>query len=294
MPAKVFNDTIFNYNFSFNGNDYNYSFMDIIGNRYGDYKITEGSSPQNINEIAITQNVRETFGMDIGDTIEVDFDGEKEKCTVTGIFNCMNNMGNQIRLYDDAPTKMSHYIGSMSVQISFTDNPSQEEINSRRDRIKEILDTEDVKNKKDATVENMATLDAMEAVEKLLMAITVIVVILVTVMMERSFIAKETKQIAILKAMGFRDSEVIKWQVIRFAVLAVIAVVIAIALSVPATKLAIGSVFNMIGASKIDWIFDFRSMAKYPAVLVAITVVITWITAQYTGTVKARDTASIE
>ena len=294
MPAKAFDDINFNYNFTYNGNEYNYSFCQVVGDRYGDYVIVDGSAPQNKNEVAITPMVKDTFGMEIGDTIEIDYDGKKEKCTVVGEFQCMNGMGNLIRVYDDAPTSLSRYSGSMCRQISFTDEPTQEEINNRKERLKKIFDTDKVENKIEETVRNMGTLDAMKAVEMLLVVITIVVVILVTIMMERSFIAKETKQIAILKAMGFRDGEVIKWQVIRFGILAVIAVVLAIALSIPATKLAGNAIFSMMGANKVDWLFSIPSLAKYPLMLVAITIVITWITSLYTGTVKARDTASIE
>ncbi len=294
MPAKVFNDTSFIYNFTYEGEEYNYSLTQTIGDRYGDYEMTEGSAPQNKNEVAITNNVREQFGMDIGDTIEIDYDGTKVKCTVTGLFQCMNNMGNMIRVYDDAPTSFSHYMGSINNQIAFTDNPSEEEIQNRKERIKDIFNTEKVDDEREFCVANMGTADAMKAVELLLMAITVIVVILVTIMMERSFISKETKQIAILKAMGFRDNEVIKWQVMRFGVLAVIAVVLAMVISIPVTDTAGGAIFKMMGASKIPWVHNFRSLVRYPLIIVAVTVVISWITSLYTGTVKARDTASIE
>ena len=294
MPAKVFNDTIFTYPFTFNGKDYSYSFIQVVGDRYGDYKMIEGSAPENKNEIAITKSVAESFGLKIGDTIEIDFDGTKEKCTVTGMFQCMNKMGNLIRLYDDAPTSLTHYSGSINIQIAFTDNPSWEEIQSRKAKVKDIFNSNKVEDRREFAINNMGALDAMKAVELLLMAVTVIVVVLVTIMMERSFISKETKQIAILKAMGFRDMEVIKWHVMRFGILTVIAAVIAMALSIPITNLAGGAIFKMMGASSVDWVHNISSLAKYPAILLAVTVVIAWITALYTGSVKARDTASIE
>ena len=140
----------------------------------------------------------------------------------------------------------------------------------------------------------MGTLDAMQAVEKLLVVITILVIILVTVMMERSFIAREKKQIAILKAVGFRDHDIIGWHVIRFGILGLIAVLLAAALSIPLANVVSGAIFSSMGATSIKMIYSCVSMLKYPALLVAVTIVITRITAQYTGTIKARDTASIE
>ena len=299
IPAKVYDDILYRYNFTYDGQEYIYTFQQVIGDRFGDYPVLEGSAPQNKNEIAITKTAAEEFGLEIGDTIEIDFgDGsnsKKEKCTVTALYNCMNNMGTTMRIYDDAPTNLANYTGSMCTLISFTDNPSQEEIEARKERIKEIFDTDKVLDQVEETVNNMGALDAFKAAEILFMAITVIVIILVTVMMERSFISKETKQIAILKAMGFRDGEVIKWQVIRFAALAVIAVVIAMAISIPVTDFVGGSIFSStFGVTSIKWVHNLSSLAKYPAILVAVTVFISWLTALYTGTVKARDTASIE
>jgi putative ABC transport system permease protein len=295
IPAKVYDDVLYRYDFTFEGKEHNYTFQQVLGDRYGEYPVIEGSAPQNKNEIAITKTSADEFGLEIGDTIEIDFGGKKEKCTVTALYNCMNNMGTTMRLYDDAPTSMSNYTGSMCALIAFTDNPSEEEIEARKERIKEIFDTDSILNQKEEIVTSMGAVDAFKAAEILFMAITVIVIILVTVMMERSFISKETKQIAILKAMGFRDGEVIKWQVIRFAVLAVLAVVIAMAISIPVTDFIGGSIFSAtFGVVSIKWVHNLSSLAKYPAILVAVTVFIAWVTALYTGTVKARDTASIE
>lgn len=295
MPASVIDDVLYRYDFTLDGKVYNYTFQQVLGDRSGEYSIIEGSVPQNKNEIAITKIAAEEFDLEIGDTIEIDFNGQKEKCTVTALYNCMNNMGTTMRIHDDAPTSLDNYTGSMCTLITFTDNPSQEEIEARKERIKEIFDTDKVQNQVEETVTNMGALDSFKAAEILFMAITAIVIILVTLMMERSFISKETKQIAILKAMGFRDIEVIKWQVIRFAVLAVIAVVIAMAISIPVTDFVGGSIFSAtFGVTGIKWVHNLSSLAKYPAILVGITVVIAWLTALYTGAINARDTASIE
>ena len=294
MPAKVYNDVVFSYRFTLDNESYSYSFFQVVCDRTGEYPMTEGVAPQNKNEIAITEAVAEEYGLRIGDTIEIDFGDTKEKCIITGEFQSMNNLGTIMRLYDDAPTKLDAATGYMSTLITFTDNPDQKEIDKRKARIKELFSADDVRNQTEECVENMGTLDAMQAVEKLLVVITILVIILVTVMMERSFIAREKKQIAILKAVGFRDRDIIGWHVIRFGILGVIAVLLAVALSIPLANLVSNAIFSMMGATSIEMIYSFISMLKYPAILVAVTIIITRITSQYTGTIKARDTASIE
>ena len=174
---------------------------------------------------------------------------------------------------------MPEYAGKLNFYLSAVDD---------------ILKTDDIKDQREFCVNTMNALDTFKSVELLLMAITIVVIILVTIMMERSFIADEKKQIAILKAVGFRDSDVIRWQVIRFGILAIISVVIAMALSIPATNLAISPIFGMMGAKKVDFVYNFMSLIQYPLVIVAVTVAIAWLTALYSKTVEARDTASIE
>ena len=294
MPAKVYNDIIYSYKFSYEGEEYTYSFIQVAGNGTGKYPMTEGDAPQNKNEIAFTQAVEDSYGMKIGDTIEVDFGGTKEKCTITGKFQSMNNLGAMMRIHDDVPTDLKDYTGYMNTLITFTDNPDEKTIEERKDKIKEMFNADSVKNQKQECVDNMGTLDAMEAVEMLLMIITILVIILVTIMMERSFIIREKKQIAILKAVGFRNSDVIGWHVIRFGILGVIAVLLAVAISIPLTNVAGGAIFSMMGATSIKFMYSIIGLLKYPILLVAVTVLITRITSLYTGSIKARDTASIE
>lgn len=294
MPAKVYNDVVYSYRFTLDNESYSYTFFQVVGDWTGEYPMTEGVAPQNKNEIAITEAVAEEYGLRIGDTIEIDFGYTKEKCIITGKFQSMNNLGTIMRLYNDAPTRFDAATGYMSILITFTDNPDQKEIDKRKARIKELFSADEVRNQTEECVENMGTLDAMQAVEKLLVVITILVIILVTVMMERSFIAREKKQIAILKAVGFRDRDIIGWHVIRFGILGVIAVLLAVALSIPLANLVCSAIFSMMGATSIEMIYSFISMLKYPAILVAVTIIITRITSQYTGTIKARDTASIE
>ena len=71
--------------------------------------------------------------------------------------------------------------------------------------------------------------------------------------MQKTFIADERSQIAILKAIGFSDRTVIRWHVYRFGLVSLAAVIVAAVISIPMTKLCITPVFGMMGASDIDF-----------------------------------------
>ena len=73
----------------------------------------------------------------------------------------------------------------------------------------------------------MGAASTIESVQYLLLGITLIVVLLVCILMEQSFLADERSQIAILKAIGFSNSRVIRWHVIRFGIVTLAAVFLA-------------------------------------------------------------------
>lgn len=295
MPAEVCIDMLYNYSVTFEGNDYKFQCQQGINTQMSDYVFTEGVIPQNQYEIAITPQISETTGAKIGDTMTIHYGEEDVNCIVTAYFETMNNMGSIIRLHETAPADFEHVLGGMAYQIDFTDNPSKKEVELRKERIKELYNSDNVMNSTEMCIKTIGVADALEGAQFLFLCITMIVVILVTVLMERTFIADEKGQIAILKAVGFKDKAVIKWQVYRFGLVGLISVIFAGILSIPMTDLCVTPVFGMMGATNINYnIEPLKVFILYPGIVLIMIVVVAWLTALYTKTIKSRDTANIE
>ncbi|MBQ7954392.1 MAG: FtsX-like permease family protein [Lachnospiraceae bacterium] len=295
MPAELCIELIYKYPVTFNGNDYVISCQQGVNTEITEYVYTEGVVPSGKQEIAITPQISEMTGAKIGDIITIHYGEEDVDCMVTAYFQTMNQLGKIIRLHEDAPTDFSFISGAMHYQIDFTDNPTEEEIELRKERIKKLYDNDKIMNATEYCIECTAVADTMESVQFLLLAITLIVVIMVTILMERSFIADEKSQIAILKAIGFKDSAIIKWQVYRFGLVGLMAVVLAAVVSIPMTRLCISPIFGMMGAVDVEYNIDpLQIFLLYPGVVLAMTVLVTWVTALYTRTIKSSDTANIE
>ncbi len=295
MPAELCVEMMYSYSVTFEGNDYMFRCQQGINIQMSDYTFTEGVMPQNQYEIAITPLISEATGAKIGDTMTIHYGDEDVDCIVTAYFETMNNMGNIIRLHETAPVDFGHVSGGLAYQIDFTDNPSEKEIELRKERIKKLYNNDNVMNATEFCIETIGVVGTLEGAQFLLLGITLIVVILVTVLMERSFIADEKSQMAILKAVGFKDKAVIKWQVYRFGLVALLSVIFAGILSIPMTKLCITPVFGMMGATDINFnIEPLQVFILYPGIVLMMTVAVTWLTALYTKTIKSRDTANIE
>lgn len=295
MPAELSAEIHYSFIVSFEGKNYSVTCQQWLGRQGDDFEYTEGSAPQNENEIAVTPQISKMMGAKIGDTVTVDFGEQKLDCVVTGYFETMNQLGQLIRLYGDAPADMKYVSAIVCEQIYFTDSPSAAEIEERKDRIKKLYDTDAVMNAAEYCAKNVVVADTMEAVQYLLLTITLLVELLVTILVERSFIADEKGQIAILKAIGFNDRNVICWHVCRFGLVAFTAVLLAALASIPMTDLCISPIFGMMGCRNIRYKIDILQVfILYPGIVWGMTCVSAWLTAQYTKKITSRDTSSIE
>ncbi len=295
MPAELCVDVQYNYPISFEGYDYMLACQQGVNTRASDYKYMEGSAPKNKNEIAITPQISEITGAKIGDTMTIHFGDTDLDCMVVAYYETMNILGEVVRLHEDAPVDFEFKSATLPYQIKFTDSPDEEVITERKERISEMYENSDVMTATEYCISCVAVADAVEGVQHGLLLVTIIVIILVTILMEKSFITSEKSEIAILKAMGFKDFTIIKWHVLRFFIVALIAVILAAALSTPMTDLCISPVFGMMGASEIDYnIKPLEIFLIYPGIVLAVTVFVSWLVSLGTRSIKSSDTADIE
>ncbi|MGN0436720.1 MAG: FtsX-like permease family protein, partial [Wujia sp.] len=193
------------------------------------------------------------------------------------------------------PTSMEYCNALMAYLIDFDDNPNDKEIDRRIDTIKALYDIDGVMDAAGYCADCIGVTGTMEAVSKLLLVITCVVVILVTILMERSFISDETSQIALLKAIGFNDKTILKWHIIRFMLVGIVAELLAVLLTVPVTKLWCDPIFGMMGATDVKYFFNPVSLLIcYPGIILIITFASVALTALYTKKISSRDVINIE
>ena len=295
MPCTICTDLQFSYKVIFNGETYNIRCSQGYNTKVEQYEYTEGVAPIRENEVAITDIISKKIGAKIGDKITIDFGDEQKEFIVTAYFKTLNNIGELIRLNENAPANYNNLAGSGWYQINFKDNPSDEEIQNRKEKIKVLLNTDDVLDGAEMCAENIGVADTMEAVQYLLLAITIIVVILVTLLMELSFVTNEKSQIALLKAIGFKNAQIMKWHIYRFLVATIIAEVLSAIFAIPITKAWCNPVFGMMGDNDINYFINpVHVFLIYPGIVLGVTVITAAVAALSTNKVKSSDTANIE
>lgn len=267
------------------------------GTQTGEYAYLEGTPPQRADEIAVTGQIAEKLDAQIGDTVVVVFpDGERE-CMITALYQSMNNMGEGVRLHEDAEIDYAYAMGFMSYQIIFTDNPDKGELQRRIDRIGTLFENRKVQN----TTEYLRTMiggasDYLKEVRGIAIMLVLTICIFVAVLMERSFLAKETGEIAILKAVGFRNSALVRWHTVRIGMVLLVSTVITWLISTWVSQISAGQVFKMMGMT-YGVTFEIKPLEVfflYPLLCISGTLAAVWLTAQHIRKIDASKVSNIE
>ena len=262
------------------------------------YEYAEGTAPQNSSEIAVTTLLAKKLGAAIGDTVTVSYpSGETVEFIITALYQSMINQGISVRVHTDCDINYLAAGGFSGTQIKFTDDPDDKEVLRRIEKIKELYPKfSSVKTAGENVSDTTGVGDAIDAVKKMSAVLTVILAALIAVLMERSFIAKEQAEIALMKAIGMRNAKIYGQYTLRFFISAAAAVLIAELLGMPLTKLCFDPIFGAMGLEMgVEYVQNpVEIYAVFPVIVLAATVVSAFFTSLYTRKIKSSDTANIE
>ena len=297
LPGKCYKEVCFSLPVSFDGNESNIFTYQGVGTTMDMYEYTAGTAPQDTDEIAITRIAAELIGANIGDTIIIKtVDGDKEYI-ITAFFQGMNNAGVGLRLHTDEYINYTQSNGSLDTQIMFDDNPDNKEIENRKEEIERIFpEYENVTTCAQEVKKLLQVVDTLDAVKSLMTILAIVISALVTVLMERSFIAKEKGEIALMKAVGTRNGKIYAYHALRFTFVGIISVILGLIFAMPLTHLSIDPIFKMMGMElAVDYGINALEMfIIFPIVIIVTTTLSAFFTVLYTRKIKASDTANIE
>ena len=297
MPTECIQELFFNLTVSHDGHEKKITTYQGTGSTMDMYEYTAGTVPQNSNEIAITRIAAESINADIGDTITMKtVDGEKEYI-ITAFFQAMYNQGYGIRLHTDEDINYIQSSGGTSLQIRFTDNPDDAEIQRRIEKLRELYpDYQDILTSSKWVQKNVGVSETLDSVKLLVAILTVVLSALITILMERSFIAKEQGEIALMKAVGTRNSKICAYHTLRFLFVGIIAVIISEIFAMPLTHICVDPIFKMMGMElAVEYVINpVEIYLIFPVIVLATTTVSAFLTSLYTRKIKSSDTANIE
>ena len=293
IPAEVSQEYLFSFIVSKGEKTCSSTVTQNINTKTKDYAYISGTPPENEKEVAITHIISKKIDAKIGDTISIKMDGEPQSFIVSAIYQSMLNMGEGIRFYQTYPLDYSNMMGMLAIQIRYTDSPTESVKQERLEKIQDLYP-----NMKTFTGgEYVADMTGVSIDSMIYLIVIVVLCInaLVTVLMVKSFIIKEKGEIAMLKAIGFSNNALINWHTLRIGIVLVISAILAILLSNPLGQISSGMIFKMMGASTIE--FEVRALeiyVIYPLIVLTVTLLASFLTAQQIRKISASETNNIE
>lgn len=139
------------------------------------------------------------------------------------------------------------------------------------------------------------TVETLKSVKNFIMTVVFCINMLVAVLMVKSFVTKEKSEIAILKAIGFKNRNLAAWQTIRISIVLLFSTVCGALLSAPLSKLIVEPVFRIMGAYSIE--FDINKLEVYvfyPLAALAVTSLSAFLSAQSLRKISSSEVSDIE
>ena len=297
IRAEVYEEVLFRMSILFKDKQESSLAFQGIGDITADrYVYLEGSAPQDADEVGISHLIAARLGAQIGDTVSIQCGNEQRSYLVTAIFQTMNNLGEGIRFSEKEELDYRFVFGSFGIQIRYTDDPDNKQLEQRKEQLKDWFADYEVYTAGEYVNEMIGDISGqLKGMKYLILTVVLCINMLVTVLMVKSFLTKEKGEIAMLKAIGFKNVSLAVWQTLRIGIVLFISSVIGTALSAPISHLCVTPIFQMMGAQSIA--FDIRPMevyVLYPLVVFAVTVIAGMCAAMQVKKILASDASNLE
>lgn len=262
-------------------------------NDTNNYNILKGQMPELVNEVAITETAAKKLKVSVGDTIYAQIGKEKKELIITGLFESMNNMGESVRLNSKMDIDFKYLVAVMPFQGNFNGN---EEPQVLIEKLRDKYPNYTFKSSQEYVSKYIgSSLDQLDSMKNLIVLIVLGINTLITILMMKTFIAKEKGEIAMLKSVGFRNSSIRAWQSARISIVLVVSIVLGAILSKILGPVTAGQVFAMLGVHNIVFKVEVLEVyLVYPIILLIVTTAVAYLSAWAIKKVDLKEINNME
>lgn len=181
----------------------------------GDHRLlpvnyTHGSAPVSEDEIALSELNAQDLEKKVGDRIDLIVDGVWRSFTVSGLYSDITNGGKTAKAaFESADGAVLWVVIAIRLAEGVSAQEKLTELSERFDDVK----ISDVNGYIDQTFGG--TKDAIGRVASVVSVVALIIVFVLTLLFMRMLYFKDRKQIAVLKAVGFRSADIRQQYIVR-------------------------------------------------------------------------------
>lgn len=252
--------------------DYNKNMLSEQSYNYSTdhYPYLKGTPPKLANEVALTEVAADYFGIGIGDTVNCIAKDSTEPLIVTAIYQSMNNMGYAIRFTDAYKSDIKESNGFL-IYGTFTGDAGnkKELIKVMKEKFPE-LEIQSIETYINSIMGGV--IEQFGIIRNLLLVIVLGINFLITCLLAKMLLSKELPEVAILKAIGFKDKDIRKWQAARIAMILTASVVLGTITANLTGNFLTAGVFNFMGATRVQLkIEPFQVLFLCPLLMLVVT-----------------------
>ncbi|OKP94945.1 ABC transporter permease [Paenibacillus sp. P46E] len=233
------------------------------------FQYLDGVAPKLANEIAITSIMADKYDKRIGDSIIFEIGGKQDTFLITGLLQTITNEGYLVRLGDDySPSNAAAY--QIAGNINAPDGQKARILADMKQDFSEL----DLKSATDLLGD--VTGGFMGQLKSIILLLTVIVCVItffITSLFVRLLITKEVQGIAVMKSLGFQNSIIRLWQVLRILMLLVGSIILGVITANILGERLIGIIFRMFGLTRMNFnIVPLQVYLLYPLLILIVVV----------------------
>ena len=252
----------------------------------------EGKAPILENEIAFSKNVMKENGWVVGDSVKIAFGQEEKTLIISGVYSDYMQLGRSARINSKVDCSKEFMFDYWGIMVDLDMEGSKKEISEKMQQ--EFPDYE-WKTAQEMVDQNVGGIQ--EILGDLMVPMTAMlcgIIMLIILLMEKLFITREKGEIAMLKSIGFRHSTIRNWQIIRMTMVAILAMLISIPLSLVSNQFMLKPIFAVMGADVTIQIVPLQVYIIYPGILVIGIIVATTIASRAVRNINIREMNNLE
>lgn len=235
------------------------------------YPFISGTAPILPNEAAVTRKIADIFGISLGDTISVRRSDEVNRFVITALYDSMINYGSEIRVADVFNMEAVNF-STVSVFGILDRRPDN--IGAVVEKMKAEYPDLTISTGQDIYDRYIGgTVEVIDGMKNLIVAVMIGIIFLITGLVVRLLISRETPEIALLKSIGFRNAALRRWQIVRITIVLIVSIVVGTLIAGPVGGIVINSIFGALGVSRVTQVINpMEVYLIYPAILLLSTV----------------------
>lgn len=271
------------------GNYSIHAVMDINGNK-SYIEPVKGTKMKYKNEFMMSENAQKEYGAVIGNTYEITIGEQTFPLILTGIYDNMNNLGKTIHIHEDLSVDFAQVSAISPATIFLKEHYTGDRFEKEKQTIKGIFPDQTVYNESEYASNFMGSyIQMFDHAKKIVMILVISVVFLVSILMIKSFVSRETSELALLKSLGFSKRRLRLRYMYRIVICLMIALLLAYVVSIPVSQMMIRLVFQLFGTNHTTPMFDSLAIfVWYPMMILGTIIVSGWLGTQSIQKISTR------